>query len=65
MHYLPQEARDYCEQYGLFHFEVSAKANINIQEVFLTIAKKIPLINREPNKEIKVNKYCNIYRALK
>jgi translation elongation factor EF-4 len=32
---------------------VSAKKNINVQEVFLTIAKKIPLVNKEPNNENK------------
>lgn len=32
---------------------MSAKKNINIQEVFLTIAKKIPLVNKEPNNENK------------
>ena len=48
-----KEAKEFCEKNGLFHFEVSAKKNINVQEVFLTIAKKIPLVNKEPNNENK------------
>ncbi len=38
-----KESKDYAEKHGLLHFEVSAKKNINIQEVFLEIAKKLPI----------------------
>jgi hypothetical protein len=38
-----KEAKEFADSNGLFHFEVSAKNNINIKEVFLAIAKKLPL----------------------
>ncbi len=38
-----EDAQAYCEQNGLVHFEVSAKKNMNIQELFITIAQKIPV----------------------
>eukprot|EP00828_Plagiopyla_frontata_P024033 TRINITY_DN30698_c0_g1_i1.p2 TRINITY_DN30698_c0_g1~~TRINITY_DN30698_c0_g1_i1.p2 ORF type:complete len:125 (-),score=25.22 TRINITY_DN30698_c0_g1_i1:30-404(-) len=37
------EAKEFCEQNGLFFFEVSAKKNINIQELFLSLAKQLPV----------------------
>ena len=40
--YISQEAKEYSEKSGLFHFETSAKRNINLSEVFLNLAKKIP-----------------------
>ena len=37
-----QEGKDYANNLGLLYFEASAKNNINIQDIFLEIAKKLP-----------------------
>ena len=37
-----QEADDYAKGLGLKYFEVSAKENINIEDMFLDIAKALP-----------------------
>lgn len=39
---LKQEATQYCEQHQLHFMETSAKANINVRELFLAIARKLP-----------------------
>mmetsp|Transcript_65733 Transcript_65733/g.76439 ORF Transcript_65733/g.76439 Transcript_65733/m.76439 type:complete len:208 (+) Transcript_65733:33-656(+) len=45
------EAREYAEKLGLFHFETSAKRGTNLNEVFLTLAKKIPEKTPQPTSE--------------
>jgi len=37
-----QEAKEFAEKNGLFHFETSAKRGINLSELFMAIAKAIP-----------------------
>ena len=37
-----QEGKEYANNLGLLYFEASAKNNINIQDIFLEIAKKLP-----------------------
>ena len=44
------ESREFCDEQGLIFYEVSAKSGANVQEVFMTIAKKLPIGNNEPKK---------------
>jgi len=39
-----QEAKEFADKSGLFHFETSAKRGINLNELFMAIAKAIPQI---------------------
>ena len=36
------EAKQYADECGLHYMETSAKTNVNIRELFLAIAKKLP-----------------------
>ena len=38
----PDEAQDYARGQGLQYFEVSAKQNVGIDELFRDLAKKLP-----------------------
>lgn len=65
-----QEAREYCEKNGLYHFEASAKTGENLSEVFLQLAKKVPHNLSQPsgsdnfkkldskNKQAESGKWC-------
>ena len=37
-----RKLREHADKHGLMHFEISAKRNTNLNELFLTLAKKIP-----------------------
>jgi len=43
------EANNYATENGLLFMETSAKANINIRELFLSIARKLPKENQQTN----------------
>ena len=38
----PEEAQDYARGLGLQYYEVSAKQNIGVDELFKELAKKLP-----------------------
>jgi len=45
------EARKYAEENGLAFIETSAKTNINVRELFLAIARKLPKDNAETTRK--------------
>jgi small GTP-binding protein len=45
------EAVAYAEENGIIHMETSAKENINVSKLFITIGTRLP-INREPRNDI-------------
>jgi len=47
------EARKYAEENGLAFIETSAKTNINVRELFLAIARKLPKDNAETTRKDK------------
>uniref|UniRef100_A0A7S2UXE3 Ras-related protein Rab-5C n=1 Tax=Fibrocapsa japonica TaxID=94617 RepID=A0A7S2UXE3_9STRA len=47
-----EEAHQYAEENGIIHMETSAKSALNVQEIFLEIAKKLPKNPPQPEREV-------------
>merc|ERR1719499_2685827 len=45
------EARKYAEENGLYFIETSAKTNVNVRELFMAIARKLPKENAESTRK--------------
>lgn len=41
-----EEARQYCDEHGLFFMETSAKTATNVSELFMKIAQQLPKVQR-------------------
>ena len=54
-----EEANDYCKELGLQYYEVSAKQNLGVDELFKDLAKKLPKESTNKKKNSLANRQQN------